>query len=218
MRYINSMRFIAIILICLTCLFISCGKDQKNKTNLADSTVQSNGVSKKSPASIPASKISTDWPMFMNDPSYRGISQDKSLRPPLFPVWKFKTGGPVKSSPVIVGDTLYVGSDDHRLYALNADTWGLKWDFETGGKITSSPTVYRGVVYFSSRDLKVYALDAKTGKLKWATDVDGWVNSPVVAHSDKIYVGCYENKIYIINAETGKKREARKSKTKSRFG
>jgi outer membrane protein assembly factor BamB/Tol biopolymer transport system component len=143
--------------------------------------------------------------MFMQDIAYRGISQDKILRPPLFPIWKFKTAGPVNSSPVAVGDTVYIGSDDNHLYALDMNNWGLKWDFESGGKITSAPTVYRGIVYFSSRDLNIYALDAKTGKKKWQTDVDGWVNSPVVAHGDKLYVGCYENKIYILHTETGKK-------------
>jgi outer membrane protein assembly factor BamB len=32
--------------------------------------------------------------------------------------WKFKTGGPVVSSPVVAKDMVLVGSTDKRLYAL----------------------------------------------------------------------------------------------------
>jgi outer membrane protein assembly factor BamB len=209
------MRFIAIILICLTCIIISCGKDRQNKNQIeeqSDSSVQSDKLAPSDLTPNSTSRISADWPMLMHDMAYKGVSQDKTIRPPLFPIWKFKTGGPINSSPVVSEGTVYVGSDDQRLYALNADSWGLKWEFESGGKITTAPTVYRGVVYFSSRNLKVYALDAKTGKKKWETEVDGWVNSPVVAHGDKIYVGCYESKIYILNAETGKKMSSERAR------
>lgn len=210
------MKFISIILICLICIFLSCGKDQQNKNQPENQTDSSESAIQSDKPVSPdlASKISTDWPMLMRDVAYSGISQDKSLRPPLNLIWKFKTAGPINSSPVVYGNTVYIGSDDFKLYALNADTWGVKWEFKTGGKITTAPTVYRGIVYFSSRDLKVYALDAKTGKKKWETQVDGWVNSPVVAHSDKIYVGCYENKIYILNADNGKREGVERARVK----
>ena len=35
-------------------------------------------------------------------------------------IWEFRTGGPVLSSPAIGSDgTVYVGSRDYRLYAIN---------------------------------------------------------------------------------------------------
>jgi outer membrane protein assembly factor BamB len=36
------------------------------------------------------------------------------------PRWKFKSGGPLTSSPTVVNDVVYVGSFDHNLYALTA--------------------------------------------------------------------------------------------------
>ena len=186
-------------------LFSACGKDQPSKHQTNPTSQSNSGNAADSPQNSIQNGGSSDWQMFMYDISYRGLSPDKKLRPPLSLLWKFKTGGPVNSSPVVVGGTVYVGSDDHRLYALNADSWGVKWEFEAGNKITSAPTVYRGNVYFSTREPKVYALDTSTGKKKWETQIDGWVNSPVVAYADKIYVGCYDKKIYIFNALTGKK-------------
>jgi len=202
------MRLLISLLISLMILFSACGKDQQTQRqtdNKPNSTSQANPESISNSPQNSIQKGSSDWQMFMYDIAYRGLSPDKKLHPPLSLLWKFKTGGNVNSSPVVSGGTVYVGSDDHRLYALNANSWGVKWEFEAGNKITTAPTIYRSNVYFSTRDLKVYALDASTGTKKWESQVDGWVNSPLVAYSDKIYVGCYENKIYILNALTGNK-------------
>ena len=46
--------------------------------------------------------------------------------------WSFKTGGMVRSSPAIGSDgTIYVGSDDYKLYAINPDGTE-KWSFKAG--------------------------------------------------------------------------------------
>jgi outer membrane protein assembly factor BamB len=48
----------------------------------------------------------------------------KHLRPTK--LWEFETGGPVGSSPAIGSDgTVYVGSDDGKLYAIKTDSKGL---------------------------------------------------------------------------------------------
>jgi len=42
------------------------------------------------------------------------------------PIWEFKTGSYVDSSPAIGSDgTVYVGSWDKKLYAIKADSKGL---------------------------------------------------------------------------------------------
>ena len=51
--------------------------------------------------------------------------------------WAFKTGDWVRSSPSIGSDgTIYVGSDDDNLYAINPDG-SKKWAFKTGGNVYS---------------------------------------------------------------------------------
>jgi outer membrane protein assembly factor BamB len=50
-----------------------------------------------------------------------------------------------------------VGSDDHKLYAINADTGSIRWTFTTGNQVVSSPTVANGVVYVGSDDSNFYA-------------------------------------------------------------
>ena len=41
------------------------------------------------------------------------------------PIWEFETGNAVNSSPAIGSDgTVYVGSDDNKLYAIKTDSKG----------------------------------------------------------------------------------------------
>ena len=58
----------------------------------------------------------------------------------------------------MVDTTVYVGSEDGRLYAVDAATGKKLWDIITGGRITSSPAVADGTVYIGSYDGNLYAI------------------------------------------------------------
>jgi outer membrane protein assembly factor BamB len=74
-------------------------------------------------------------------------------------MWKFRTGGPVFSSPAVSGDgSVFVGSDDAHLYALNR-SGGERWNFQTGRAVKSSPSIGAdGTVYFGSMDHRFYGV------------------------------------------------------------
>jgi outer membrane protein assembly factor BamB len=73
--------------------------------------------------------------------------------------WVFEACGAIRSSPAVVGTTIYVGSEDGRLYALDASTGGKLWDILTRGKITSSPAAADATVYVASHDGNLYAFE-----------------------------------------------------------
>jgi outer membrane protein assembly factor BamB len=54
-------------------------------------------------------------------------------------VWSFRAGADINSSPAVFRGVLYIGSSDHRLYALDATTGARLCSFDTGGVISSSP-------------------------------------------------------------------------------
>ena len=76
------------------------------------------------------------------------------------PIWEFETGDEVFSSPAIGSDgTVYVGSFDNKLYAINGKSGVKLWEFETGGQVFSSPAIGSdGTVYVGSSDKKLYAI------------------------------------------------------------
>ena len=87
-------------------------------------------------------------------------------------LWEFETGDDVFSSPAIGSDgTVYVGSHDNKLYALNGKSGVKLWELKTGDKVsTSSPAIGSdGTVYVGSGDKKLYA---------FKTDSKGPAKSP----------------------------------------
>lgn len=150
-----------------------------------------------------------DWHMFMYDLQSSGKSPDQKLKPPFQLIWEFKTGGPLTAPSVIANRTLYIGSADGKLYALNAKEWGIKWVFDAGSSIRFSAVVWGNRVYFNTRDNKLYALDAKTGNMLWEFETKGWMDSPPVVYDGIVYTGSYPTRIYMLDAFTGKLKSER---------
>jgi len=123
--------------------------------------------------------------------------------------WAFKTGKGVRSSPAIGSDgTIYVGSDDDNLYAINPDG-SKKWAFKTRDDVDSSPAIGSdGTIYVGSDDNNLYAINPD-GSKKWAFKTGDWVgevrSSPAIGSDGTIYVGSYDNNLYAINPDGSKK-------------
>ena len=103
--------------------------------------------------------------------------------------WSFKTGSDVFSSPAIGSDgTIYVGSSDNNLYAINPDG-SKKWAFKTGGDVYSSPAIGSdGTIYVGSRDDYLYAINPD-GSRKWRFKTGSYVfSSPAIGSDGTIYV------------------------------
>jgi eukaryotic-like serine/threonine-protein kinase len=117
--------------------------------------------------------------------------------------WSYTTGNQVYSSPAVAYGVVYVGSVDHKVYALNANTGALLWSFTTGYFVVSSPAVANGVVYVGSDDSKVYALNASTGAKLWSYTTGGSVNSSPAVANGVVYIGSDDGNVYALNASTG---------------
>jgi outer membrane protein assembly factor BamB len=116
-------------------------------------------------------------------------------------LWAFTTGNVVQSSPAIGPDgTIYIGSDNGKLYALTGEGT-VRWEFSTGGNVISSPALGPdGVVYFGSVDRNVYAVSPE-GKEVWHYNTgSGIVSSPALGADGNIYIGTVFNKVLAISA------------------
>ena len=141
--------------------------------------------------------------------------------------WKFHTDGLIISSPAVVNESVFFGSTDGNLYAIDRNSGKMKWKFETKARVVSSPAVAGGLVYFSSYDGYFYAVDVATGKLKWnfnnagerrfaAKHIHGslpagetmpdpfdcYLSSPAVWNG-AVYFGSGDGNVYALNATTG---------------
>ena len=189
------------VLLLLACWMLCACQSQDSRKQQPTSKAETSTQRARPPATtLPRS---TDWPMFMYDMYFSGQSPDQHLKPPLKLSWKFKTGGPIKAGPVVANGVVYVGSSDHKLYALDAKKWGIKWTFKADDAIRYPASVWNNRVYFSARDNRLYALDAETGKLIWRFQSQTWMDSPPIIFNGKVYIGAFTKKIHILNATTG---------------
>jgi eukaryotic-like serine/threonine-protein kinase len=122
-------------------------------------------------------------------------------------LWKFETKGQVNSSPCIGPDgTVYFGSEDDNVYAINGTTGKQKWEFRTHNDVNSSPIIIdKGTLFVGSDDCSIYAIDSKNGKEKWHYETAGVITAnAVLDKSGQVYVGSADGSLYAFDAETGK--------------
>jgi len=153
--------------------------------------------------------------MFRENAAHTGVYETAGVPELGGVLWRFETMGPVRSSPVIAGGTLYVGSTDGSLYAVDAASGEERWQASVGSPVSSSPAVAHGLVIFGSRDGAFHAVHASTGQpewrfetgdlLPWEWGLEGWdiyTSSPVLADSVVVF-GAGDGSLYALQAATG---------------
>jgi outer membrane protein assembly factor BamB len=125
-----------------------------------------------------------DWPTFLQNNGRTSATVDPKLSvanaSTLKLKWTYATGGPVVSSPSIVGTTAYFGSWDGYEYAVSTTNGALLWKTFLGQTtdpacdggvtlgVTSAPTISNGVLYVGGGGPYWYALNATTGAVLWS--------------------------------------------------
>jgi outer membrane protein assembly factor BamB len=154
--------------------------------------------------SLPQSDV--DWsPTFRQDFARTGYST--SIGPLTNQtLWIYLTKMTIEyPSPAVVDGVAYFGSNDGRLYAVDATKGNKIWSYQTDNRVESSCTVSNGVVYFGSSDYNVYALDAATGGKIWSFTTEGEVYSAPAVIDGVVYIGSNDDNLYALDAATGNK-------------
>jgi outer membrane protein assembly factor BamB len=110
--------------------------------------------------------------------------------------WRFRTNGPVISSPAIADGFVYFGSADGKVYCVNATTGKERWTFSTDKPVVSSPKIFDGIVYIGGTDKKLHALDTRTGKELWSFEAGGEITSTPHITEDLILFGSLDKTLY----------------------
>lgn len=119
--------------------------------------------------------------------------------------WAIDLDGPIQSSPLLSGDTLYVSSLDGRVYALDREKGKKRWTFsppQMRGQFLASPVVEGNLLYIGSTDHYVYAVNTTTGKAQWRFDTGSPVFATAAVAQGVVCVGG-NGKIYGIDAVAG---------------
>lgn len=125
----------------------------------------------------------------------------------------FRTGGAIRGAPTVFEGTVYVGSADGYLYALDARTGTERWRAAAGAPIASTPAVAGGLVYVTTRGNRLLAVSAATGRVSWSRDLgadlgahglwDYYTSSPIL-RDGVLYVGSGSGGVYAFEAASGR--------------
>jgi outer membrane protein assembly factor BamB len=103
------------------------------------------------------------------------------------------------------GATVYIGSYDSTLYALDIKTGELVWKLKAGGEIEASPTIFGGAVFIGDLGGNFFSVDKANGSINWSFKLRGKIAGAANIVPDKNFVlfGCYDDTLYCLNAADG---------------
>jgi eukaryotic-like serine/threonine-protein kinase len=130
-----------------------------------------------------------------------GISRAESTRL----LWSFECEDEIRGTAACNNQTLYVGSYDQNLYAINAITGEFIWKYPTDGGIVSKPVVHDDNIYFGSEDKRVHVVYARSGKMIWTYYTNGEVRSSPYISEGHLFIGSDDGRLYAINGLVGRK-------------
>lgn len=115
------------------------------------------------------------------------------------PIWIFRCEDEIRGSAAYDNGTVYVGSYDHNLYALDAASGEFRWKFPTNGGIVTRPAITNELIFVGSEDGNLHAVLTKTGKLAWTLPVDHPIRSSPKVADGHVFFGCDDGFLYGVN-------------------
>ncbi len=126
-------------------------------------------------------------------------------------IWVRKLRTPIESSPLAIGETLYFGTNEDGVLALDTASGKTRWRFATPGAVKASPSFHAGRVFVADYESTMFGLDAASGKQVWRTNTSqvapfgrgGFFSSPAVAFG-LVYAARDDGTVYAFDERTGK--------------
>ena len=100
-----------------------------------------------------------------------------------------------------VAGVLYVGSDDHHLYALSLRDGSERWRCDLKGRVLGSPAIVRHHVYVGGEGSggtepgALFAVDRNDGSVAWRFGVGATVWSSPTVVGDSMWFGAHDGKL-----------------------
>jgi outer membrane protein assembly factor BamB len=149
--------------------------------------------------------IIAPWPGFGYNAGHTGRSpylgpQDNTL------AWTYPLSG-TTYAPVTIGldETLYIGTESGKLYAVAPDG-DIRWVFRAGGGIRTAASIgHNGNLYFGSLDHNLYAL-SPMGSLLWTFPSGNEIyTSPTIAPDGSVYFASFDGNFYALHPDGAEK-------------
>jgi outer membrane protein assembly factor BamB len=127
------------------------------------------------------------------------------------PKWTTNLHSHLESSPMAVGNRLYLGDDKTNVVALRASDGKVLWQFNSPGAIKASPSFHDGRVYVADYEGAMFCLDAASGRPVWRTNTTkvppfgegGFYSSPAIGFG-RVYAARDDGTVFAFDLGSGK--------------
>jgi outer membrane protein assembly factor BamB len=124
----------------------------------------------------------------------------------------FRTGGAIRTRPLVHAGSVFFGSADGNVYAIDARSGAERWRHTTGGAVVSSAAASDGSVFIASRDGQLYCFAVADGTVRWrhrfAAELgaqnywDHVLSSPTL-QDGRVYIGGGDGQLVALDAASG---------------
>jgi len=114
-------------------------------------------------------------------------------------LWAFKANGEIKSSPVVVGDRVLIGSYDENLYCLSARNGSVIWKFKTNGPVHSTPGIAEGMAFIAGCDEMFRAIRISDGKEVFNVSSGAYTGASPALRGGFAFYGTFDNEVLGVN-------------------
>lgn len=117
--------------------------------------------------------------------------------------WKVATGNAIYFSPIVVKNTLVIGTIEGNLLGFDNKSGKQKWNTPVGGVLVGLPIVENNKLFTASSSAFI-CIDAATGQLIWENKLpQSYSQGTPLIQGDKIIFGTWDTNIYCLNKNTG---------------
>ncbi len=154
----------------------------------------------------------SDWPLFRGNSALHGVSADAHIPDQPRLIWEIETVDGVASTPVILGEHVYVGTVQGDLFCLQLADGKEVWKYQSKPDVKPNDlapafmapiAVTETLVFAGDQDGFFHAIDRTTGKKVWTHEDGGeFVGGPNL-YRDRVIFGTHKGKLTCLDQATG---------------
>jgi outer membrane protein assembly factor BamB len=119
--------------------------------------------------------------------------------------WAKRLSSASESSPLVIKERVFVGSQNGTVYALSAKSGRLLWRHYAGGPVKGALAYSRGKLYFGDYGGSVTALRWRSGHVAWRSSGYGQIYATPAVAFGRVYIGSKSGAVYALSASSGRR-------------
>lgn len=121
---------------------------------------------------------------------------------------RFDSGAYTAASPAIADGTLYYGTFNNEVLAVDVGAGELRWRYEHPERhfpFYASAAIAGDTVIAAGRDKLIHALDRQTGEARWTFRARARFDASPAVAGNRVYAGNADGRLYVLDLATGEK-------------